>query len=44
MLRVSDCVGLAIPQPTAWQHIGNEIGAAFVFAQADFVNLHEAEG
>jgi hypothetical protein len=22
-----------------WQHIGNEIGAAFVFARLDFVNV-----
>jgi hypothetical protein len=29
---------LAIPQPTEWQPIGNEIDAAFVFAGTDFVN------
>jgi hypothetical protein len=40
MLRVSDCVRdrirLAIPQPTEWQRIGNQIDAAFIFARADF--------
>jgi hypothetical protein len=29
----------SIPQPTAWQRIGNQINAAFVFARADFVKL-----
>ena len=28
-----------VPQPTEWQHIGNEIDAAFIFARADFVNV-----
>ena len=36
MLCVSDCVGdsvsIAIPQPTEWQRIGNQIEAAFIFA------------
>jgi hypothetical protein len=31
MLRVTDCIrdgiGIAIPQPTEWQHIGNQINA-----------------
>ena len=43
MLRVSDCVAdcvrLAIPQPTEWQRIGNQIDAAMIFARADFVNV-----
>jgi len=43
MLRVSDCVRdsirLAIPQPTEWQRIGNQIDAAFILARADFVNV-----
>ena len=29
-----------VPQPTEWQHIGNEIDAAFIFARADFVSVH----
>jgi hypothetical protein len=44
MLGVSDCIrdsiGIAIPQPTEWQHIGNEIDAAFIFARTNFVNVH----
>jgi len=44
MLGISDCVRdgirLAIPQPTEWQRIGNEIDTAFIFARADFVNVH----
>src|SRR5262245_44261735 len=27
-------------EPTKWQHIGNQIDATFVFARADFVNVH----
>ena len=30
----------AILQPTEWQHIGNQIDGAFIFARADFVNGH----
>jgi hypothetical protein len=37
--RVADCIrdgiGIAIPQPTKRQRIGNEIDAAFVFARAN---------
>jgi hypothetical protein len=44
MFCVADCVAnrvrLAIPQPTEWQRIGNQIDAAFVFALADFVEVH----
>ena len=36
MLRVSDCVWLAIPQATERQRIGNQIDAAFIFARANF--------
>ena len=43
MLRVSDgvadCIRLAIPQPTEWRRIGDEIKAAFIFARADFVKM-----
>jgi hypothetical protein len=43
-LRVLDCVTdrvrLAVPQPTEWQRIGDQIGAAFIFARADFVNRY----
>ena len=42
MLRVSDCivdrVGLAMPQPTEWQHVGNEIEAAMIFAWTNEFN------
>ena len=31
---------LAVPQPTEWQHIGNQIDAAMIFARADFVSVH----
>ena len=38
MLGVADCIAdrirLAIPQPTEWQCIGDEIDAAFIFARA----------
>ncbi|HWN64450.1 MAG TPA: hypothetical protein VNN24_02055 [Candidatus Binatus sp.] len=30
---VADCVWLGIPQPAEWQHIGNKIDAAFIFAR-----------
>ena len=33
---------IAIPQPTEWQHIGNQIDAAMIFARADFVNVNRA--
>jgi len=43
MLRVSDgvadCIRLAIPQPTEWRRIGDEIEAAFIFARVDFVKM-----
>jgi hypothetical protein len=29
-----------VPQPTEWQHIGNQIKAATVLARADFVSMH----
>ena len=36
MHYVADCIGnrirFAIPQPTEWQRIGNQIEAAFVFS------------
>jgi hypothetical protein len=42
-LRVVDCIPdsarLAIPQPTEWQRIGDQINAAFIFPRADFVNV-----
>jgi hypothetical protein len=28
---------LAVPQPTEWQRIGNQIDAAMIFARSDFV-------
>jgi hypothetical protein len=33
-----------VPQPTEWQHIGNQIDATFVAAWADFVNVHGMDG
>jgi hypothetical protein len=38
---VVDCVRFAIPQPTEWERIGNEIDAAFIFTRADFVKVFE---
>src|SRR4030095_10787015 len=38
-LRVADCVWLAIPQPTEWQRIGNQIDAAMIFGLSDFVSV-----
>jgi hypothetical protein len=39
MLRVADCiadrVGLAIPQKTEWQRVGDQIDGAMMFARAD---------
>jgi hypothetical protein len=32
---IADCVRLAVPEATEWQHIGNQIKAAFIFARAD---------
>jgi len=32
--------GLAIPQMTEWQRIGNQMKAAMIRAGADFVNVH----
>jgi hypothetical protein len=47
MLRVGDCVddsvSIAIPQPTEWENIGDEIDAAFIFARADFVNVYREQ-
>jgi hypothetical protein len=31
---------LAIPQPTEWQRVGNQIDAAKIFARVDFVGVH----
>ena len=42
-LCVADCVGhciwLAIPHPTEWQRVGDQIDAALVAARMDFVNV-----
>jgi hypothetical protein len=32
-------LGIAIPQPTEWQHIGNQIDDAFIFALPDSVTV-----
>ena len=34
-----DCVWFAVPQPTEWQRIGNQIDAAMIFTRADFVKV-----
>jgi hypothetical protein len=40
---VADCIrdssSIAIPQPTEWQRIGDQINAAMIFARTDFVNV-----
>ena len=38
-IALSIAFGSPVPQPTEWQHIGDEIDAAMIFAGADFVNL-----
>jgi len=44
MLRVSDCIADRIrpvaSQPTKRQYIGNQIDTAFIFATADFIDVH----
>jgi hypothetical protein len=39
---IADCVRLAVPQPTEWQRIGNQIKAATILAPADLVNVSRA--
>jgi hypothetical protein len=42
LVRLNHIAGrawLAIPQPTEWQRIGNQIYAAMIFAGTDFVNV-----
>jgi hypothetical protein len=29
----------AVPQPTEWQHVTDQINAAMIYARADFVNV-----
>jgi hypothetical protein len=36
---VADCIWPCVTEPTEWQHIGNQIDAAFIFARADFVKV-----
>jgi hypothetical protein len=42
-LSVVDCIAdrirLAVPQPTEWEHIGDQIDAAMIFTRSDFVNV-----
>jgi len=35
-LRVVNCVCLAVPQPSEWQRIGNQIDAALAFTAGGF--------
>jgi hypothetical protein len=45
MVRVADCmIWPVIPQPTEWQHIGNQIDAAFIFVQPTPVGLMRPKG
>ena len=45
----ADCVWLAVPQPTEWQHVGNEIKAAMIWKivatlhNCEFAPPHESE-
>jgi len=36
---VADRVWITIPKPAEWQHIGNQIGSAMIFARSDFINV-----
>jgi len=36
---IADCIWFAVPQPTEWQHIGNQINTAVIFVRSDFVNV-----
>ena len=42
-LRVSDCVAdrirLAVPQPTEWQRIGDQIDTASILARTNFIKM-----
>ena len=38
--NVADRVWVAVPQPTEWQRIGNQINAAMIFARTDLINVH----
>ena len=40
-LRADCIIRRVVPEPTEWKNIGNEINAPFIFARADFVNVHE---
>jgi len=34
------CVQAVIQEPTEWQHIGDQIDAALIFARYDFVKVN----
>jgi hypothetical protein len=34
------CAWLAVPQPTEWQSIGNQIDVTMIFTRANFVSVH----
>jgi hypothetical protein len=48
MLCISNCIAdsvwFAIPQPTEWQHIGDQIDAAFIIARANLLGVRGAVG
>ena len=37
---IAGCVWFAVPQPTDWQRIGDQIDAAMIFTRANFVDVH----
>jgi hypothetical protein len=37
---IDDCIRLAVPQPTEWKRIGNQINAALIFARSDSIGVH----
>jgi hypothetical protein len=39
VLRVADRIRFAIPQPTEWQRIGNQIDAAGIFTGSHFISV-----
>jgi len=39
---IVDCVWLAVPQPTEWQRIGDQIDAVMIFAGPQFVKVLRA--
>jgi len=36
---VADCILPSIPEPTEWQHIGNQVNTAMIFARPHFLGV-----